>query len=111
MANILKGAPVVKHLNEKMCEKVELLAEKGIKPTVAVLRVGERADDLSYEKGILKRCEQVGVEVKKVVLPLEVDSEVFFETLHMLNEDMSVHGILMFRPLPEHIDGGKQEEC
>lgn len=107
MANILKGVPVAKRLNEKMCEKVELLAGKGIKPTVAVLRVGERADDLSYERGVLKRCEQVGVEVKKVILPQDVDSEDFFETLHMLNEDESVHGILMFRPLPKHIDGEK----
>ena len=107
MANILKGAPVAKRLNEKMCKKVELLAGKGIKPTVAVLRVGERADDLSYEKGILKRCAQVGVEVKSVILPLNVESEKFFEILHMLNEDASVHGILMFRPLPEHIDGEK----
>ena len=72
MAEILKGAPVAKALNEKMCDKVVALRERGIEPTLAILRVGERADDIAYEKGAIKRCEQVGVKVKKVVLPIDV---------------------------------------
>lgn len=105
MAEILKGAPVAKALNEKMIEKVNALKEKGVEPMLAILRVGERADDISYEKGATKRCEQVGVKVKNVVLPAEVDEDMFFEKLTELNEDVQVHGILMMRPLPAHIDG------
>ena len=62
MAKILKGAPVAKALNKRMSIKVAELKEKGIEPTLAIMRVGERADDIAYEKGAKKRCEQVGVK-------------------------------------------------
>lgn len=110
MAEILKGAPVAKALNERMSVKVEELKRKNVEPTLAILRVGERADDLSYEKGAMKRCDQVGVTVKSVVLPVDVEEDVFFATLNQLNEDNAVHGILMLRPLPAHIDGEKARQ-
>lgn len=97
-------------LNEKMTAQVAQLKEQGVEPTLAILRVGERADDLSYEKGAMKRCEKVGVAVKNVVLPENVEESVFFQTLEGLNQDESVHGILMFRPLPKHIDGEKARQ-
>ena len=105
MAEILKGAAVTAALNEKMAAEVTDLKAKGIIPTLAILRVGERPDDLSYEKGAMKRCDTVGVAVKNVVLPADVSSDDFFKTLDGLNKDDLVHGILMFRPLPAHIDG------
>ena len=107
MAEILKGAAVTAALNEKTAAKVAELKEKGVSPTLAILRVGERPDDISYETGAMKRCEKCGVAVKNVVLPGDVDSGVFFKTLDRLNKDPTVHGILMFRPLPKHIDGEK----
>ena len=55
----------------------------------------------------MKRCASVGVAVKNVVLAADVESDDFFHTLDGLNEDPAVHGILMFRPLPAHIDGEK----
>ena len=69
MAEIYKGAPVATALNEKMAADVAALKEKGVTPTLAIFRVGERADDLSYERGAMKRCDGVGVAVKNVVLP------------------------------------------
>ena len=69
--------------------------------------MGQRDDDLAYERGAMKRCEKVGVAVKNAVLPADVDSETFFRTLRELNEDPAVHGILMFRPLPKQLDGEK----
>lgn len=110
MAEILKGAPVAAALNEKITEDVARLREKGIVPTLAILRVGERDDDLSYERGAMKRCASVGVEVKNVVLPADVDSATFFDTLDSINNDRNVHGILMFRPLPKHLDGEKARQ-
>ncbi len=107
MAEILKGAPVTAALNEKMKQEIAALKEAGIVPTLAILRVGERPDDISYEKGAMKRCASVGVEVKNAVLPADVSGDSFFRTLEELNEDPAVHGILMFRPLPPHIDGEK----
>ena len=107
MAEILKGAPVTAALNERMIAQVSELREKGVTPTLAILRVGERHEDISYENGAMKRCEKIGVAVRNVILPADVESGVFFEALEELNRDPSVHGILMFRPLPKHIDGEK----
>lgn len=105
MAELLKGAPVAAAINERSAADVAALKEKGITPTLAILRVGERKDDLSYERGAMKRCDAVGVTVKNFILPADVDSDTFFKTLHDLNNDPAVHGILMFRPLPKQLDG------
>ena len=110
MVEILKGAPVTAALNEKMTAEVASLKEKGVVPTLAILRVGERPDDLSYETGAMKRCGAVGVEVKNVVLPADVCQTDFDAALTSLNEDDSVHGILMFRPLPKQLDSEKARQ-
>ena len=111
MAELLKGAPVAAALCEKTAADAAALREQGIIPTLAILRVGARDDDLSYERGAMKRCEKVGVAVKNVVLPVDVDSETFFNTLESLNNDPAVHGILMFRPLPKQLDGERARKC
>lgn len=110
MEKILKGAPVAQAIIDRTLCDANALKEKGVIPTLAILRVGERADDISYEKGAMKRCAQAGVDVKNVVLPSDVGENEFFKTLNSLNKDDSVHGILMFRPLPKHIDGEKARQ-
>lgn len=105
MAELLRGKPVADALGEVMKKDVAALKEQGITPTLAILRVGERDDDMSYERGAMKRCESVGVAVKNVVLDANVDEDTFFQELQALNDDDGVHGILMFQPLPKHIDG------
>ena len=105
MAELLQGAPVVKALGEKMTADIALLKEKGVNPTIAILRVGERADDISYEKTAVKRCETVGVGVKNVLLPEDVDQATLMAAVDGLNKDAEVHGVLIFRPLPKHLDG------
>ncbi|MCL2227189.1 MAG: bifunctional 5,10-methylenetetrahydrofolate dehydrogenase/5,10-methenyltetrahydrofolate cyclohydrolase [Oscillospiraceae bacterium] len=104
MAELLKGGDVVNYLNDKMKSDIEVLKGKSVTPTLAILRVGERPDDLSYEKTAMKRCETIGVEVKNVVLPADVKQGELMKSLETLNNDKSVHGILMFRPLPAHLD-------
>ncbi|MBQ4300847.1 MAG: bifunctional 5,10-methylenetetrahydrofolate dehydrogenase/5,10-methenyltetrahydrofolate cyclohydrolase, partial [Lachnospiraceae bacterium] len=66
-----------------------------------------RPDDLSYERGAMKRCEAVGVAVKSVDLPEDISEADFMGELDKLNKDNSAHGILMFRPLPSQIDSEK----
>lgn len=104
MAELLKGAPVAAALAEKTAADAEALKARGIVSTLAILRVGAREDDLSYERGAVKRCAAAGIEVRSVVLPEDVDQNTFMETLKELNRDDTVHGILMFRPLPAHLD-------
>jgi len=103
MATILKGADVVNALNEKLSAKVETLKENGITATLAIVRVGERADDVSYERTATKRCETIGVAVKNVVLPVDITQGKLIDTILDLNNDDSVHGVLLFRPLPKHL--------
>lgn len=104
MAMLLKGAEVAKALTEGLHAKTEELKKNGVEPCLAILRVGAREDDLAYERGALKRCEKVGVAVRQVVLPEDVTQEVLMENIHALGADEKVHGVLMFRPLPGHLD-------
>lgn len=104
MAMLLKGAEVAKALTEELHAKTEELKKNGVEPCLAILRVGAREDDLAYERGALGRCEKVGVAVRQVVLPEDVTQKVLMENIHALNADEKVHGVLMFRPLPGHLD-------
>jgi len=103
MAQILKGADVVSALNAKMITRIDELKEKGITATLAIVRIGERADDVSYEKTATKRCETVGVAVKNIVLPGDVNQCELMQNIIKLNDDDNVHGVLLFRPLPAHL--------
>jgi methylenetetrahydrofolate dehydrogenase (NADP+)/methenyltetrahydrofolate cyclohydrolase len=104
MTTILKGDKVVDALNSRITKDVEMLKSQGVLPTLAILRVGERPDDVSYERGAMKRAEKVGVAVRNVLLPETVRVEALIAAIESLNTDASVHGVLLFRPLPAHID-------
>lgn len=101
---ILKGAPVAAALDEKTKIKVLALEQKGIYPCLAILRVGERPDDMAYERAAVKRCEKVGVQVRKIILPEDVSQAELISEIEKLNADSGVHGVLMFRPLPKSLD-------
>ena len=88
MATILKGAPVVVAMNERNAALCEQLKAKGITPTLAVVRVGEREDDLSYERGVMTRCGKVGVEVKQYLLPADAAQD---DLLKVIAEDGRIH--------------------
>ena len=104
MATLLKGGPVAQAICEKIEKNRALLAQAGIVPTLAIVRVGEHPSDLAYERGATKRAEKVGVQVKKFLLPADVPQETLVQTLEEINGDGSIHGCLMFRPLPPHLD-------
>ena len=104
MARELLGKEVIAALHEKIKGDVERLKEKSITPTLALIRVGENPGDLSYEKGAMKRCESLGVACERHVFPQEVSQEELLSCIGRLNEDPRVHGVLLFRPLPRHLD-------
>ncbi|MCL1799363.1 MAG: bifunctional 5,10-methylenetetrahydrofolate dehydrogenase/5,10-methenyltetrahydrofolate cyclohydrolase [Eggerthellaceae bacterium] len=106
MARILKGAEVVDTMNREVAAQVEQLKAAGIDPMLTILRVGEQGDDISYERAATKRAEKVGVGVKNVVLPEGVSQEALLDVVAGLNADGAVHGVLMLRPLPQHLDEG-----
>ena len=104
MAELWKGAPVAAALTERVAMQVESLKSKGISPTLAIVRVGERPEDLSYERGAIKRCEKVGIAVRQVLLTASSSQEDLLEVIEEINRDESIHGCLLFRPLPKHMD-------
>ena len=104
MAELLKGLPVAKALTEQLAARVDVLKQKGVTPTLAIVRVGERDDDLSYERGATKRCDTVGIAVKKFVLDADCTQDELMAVIAEVNADQAIHGCLMFRPLPKTLD-------
>ena len=104
MGEIIKGKPVGDAISEVLKGECQELVKGGIQPKLAILRVGAKANDLSYEKGALKKCEAIGIETEVTELPDGTTQEQYIDTLQKLNDDSSVHGILTFRPLPKGID-------
>lgn len=104
MGEIIKGKPVGDALSEVLKGECEALVKEGIQPKLAILRVGAKPNDLSYEKGALKKCDTIGITAEVTELPEDTTQEQYIEALEKLNKDSSVHGILTFRPLPKGID-------
>lgn len=104
MEKILKGKPVADHISEELITEVNRLKEEDIVPKLAIVRVGARPDDLSYEKGATTRCAKIGIETRVLAFDEGITEENFIKEIEKLNEDASVNGILIFRPLPKHID-------
>ena len=104
MAKLLSGSEVAAALNARLANDIAALKEKGIIPTLAVVRVGERPDDLSYERSVCKRCETLGIAVRRLTFEAEISQQAFLSAIDRLNRDAEVHGVLIFRPLPKQID-------
>ena len=111
MAKLLLGKEVTDAMNADLQARTAALREKGIEPTLAIVRCGEDPSDLSYERGATKRAELVGVKVVNFVLPADVDKDTVLATIDRINADDSIHGVLMFRPLPKHLKADQNEIC
>jgi methylenetetrahydrofolate dehydrogenase (NADP+)/methenyltetrahydrofolate cyclohydrolase len=104
VAELLRGAPVASAITEGLVPRVEALTARGVTPTLAIVRVGERDDDLSYERGAKKRCAKVGIDVRGFVLASDCSQRELMDVIARVNGDPSIHGCLMFRPLPRTLD-------
>lgn len=104
MAEYWKGAPVAQAMTERLAVRADQLKGLGIVPTLAIVRVGERPEDLSYERGAMKRCEKVGIRVKQFTLPKESSHGDLLAVIQQINADREIHGCLLFRPLPPQMD-------
>ena len=111
MAKRLLGKEVNEALVAALQTRTAALREKGIAPTLGIIRLGENPSDLSYEKGATKRAEEVGVSVKNYILPETATKEEVLAVIDEVNADASVHGVLMFRPLPKHLKNDQDEIC
>ena len=104
MANSLAGKAVAAKLQEKNQAWAQTLKAAGHQPTLAVIRVGARPDDVYYEGSILKNCEKVGIACLRTELPQDVDQATLETTVANISQDPAVDGIFFFSPLPKHLD-------
>ncbi|MCL2806935.1 MAG: bifunctional 5,10-methylenetetrahydrofolate dehydrogenase/5,10-methenyltetrahydrofolate cyclohydrolase [Coriobacteriia bacterium] len=105
MAQMLHGAEVVQVMSTSILSKVEMLKARGVQPALAIVRAGERGDDIWYEAAATKRAEKLSVAVRPISLPEDTTTELLIQSIERLNADDLVHGVLLFCPLPKHING------
>ena len=99
---ILKGAEAAAQIQREVEERLKALG--GYVPTLAIVRVGEKPDDLSYERGALSRMKKFGLRAESHAWPADISMEEFGERFRRISEDGDVDGILLLRPLPPQLD-------
>lgn len=107
MAQRLLGRPVADAIKEDLARRVAALAEKGVTPRLAVIRLGEDPGDMAYERSILRNCEKLGCAAQSMALPPDISQEALIDRIEQVNADPAIHGCLLLRPLPKHMDSAK----
>ena len=103
-AKLMLGKDTAAAVKAELDREIEKLKERGVMPRLDIIRVGDRPEDLAYENGARKRFEKLGIALEVTELPEDVSEEDFENVLENMNKDPLVHGILVFRPLPETLD-------
>ena len=101
---IISGVEVSTKLKTELIQKVELLKKKGIDPCLATILVGDDQPSAIYIRNKHKACSELGIKTKDNTMPSSIEEEKLIEVINSLNNDPSVHGILLQLPLPSHID-------
>ena len=104
MSELLLGAPVAKAIRASLTERIAALKEAGRPPKLAILRCGADSGALAYERAALRSCEQSGILVERIVLPWTTGTSELERQIERVNDDDTVHGVLVLRPLPRQID-------
>ena len=99
---ILKGLPVANSINEQLIEDIKNI--DGELPHLAIIRVGERPDDCSYERGAVKKMDKGGVRCTTYTFAADISNDEFQKEFDQINNNPDIDGILLLRPLPKHID-------
>ncbi|MGI6615836.1 MAG: bifunctional 5,10-methylenetetrahydrofolate dehydrogenase/5,10-methenyltetrahydrofolate cyclohydrolase [Dethiobacteria bacterium] len=107
MAERLRGKPVADAMKEDLLKRVEQLKAKGLTPKIGIIRVGANPDDLFYEGGIKKTSDGVGMAYEIFEHPEDIGQEELEKAVRAVGADSAIHGILMFAPLPKHLDEKK----
>lgn len=104
MAEIINGKKLAKEIREDLKIKCEELKEKGIKPKLAVIMVGDDNASQVYVRNKSKVCDEIGIEFEEYLLDENIEQKVLLNLIEKLNKDKNIHGILLQSPIPEHLD-------
>ncbi|WP_164993337.1 bifunctional 5,10-methylenetetrahydrofolate dehydrogenase/5,10-methenyltetrahydrofolate cyclohydrolase [Macrococcus sp. DPC7161] len=99
MVQIIKGMDVIQPIKQVIIQSIE----NGIKPCLGIIRIGNRSSEISYEKSVIKQLQPLGIVVESIVLPEDVTQEMFDQTFDDVNQNSSINGILLLKPLPQHL--------
>lgn len=101
---IIDGKKLAKKIRGNLKIKCDELKEKGIKPKFAVIMVGNDKASQIYVKNKSKACEEIGIEFEEYLLDENVNQEELIQQIEELNNDKTIHGILLQSPIPSHLD-------
>ena len=107
MATVLKGKAAADRINEEILDRTPALYEKGIVPTLAIIRVGEKPSDIAYENGAVKKAKSLGLQPEKYICPADIEEEDLIQVIRAVNGDEKIHGILLLQPLPKTMDAAR----
>lgn len=107
MAELLKGKPVADAMKEDLVKRIEALKARGLTPKLGVVRVGGRPDDLYYEGGIKKAAGAIGIDFEVFASDESIDQAAYEKVVAEVAANKDIHAILMFSPLPKHLDEPK----
>ena len=107
MAELINGKQIAAEIKEELKIRVENLKKKGILPCLAVIQVGNDPASSVYVNNKKKTCAAIGIDSRSFSLPKEAKEEELLDLIGRLNEDESVHGILVQLPIPDHMDEKK----
>ncbi|CAB3867220.1 Bifunctional protein FolD protein [Achromobacter animicus] len=103
-ARMIDGAALSQRIREEVAQRVSALAEKGTRPGLAVVLVGADPASQVYVRNKVAACEKAGLHSVKEQYPAEMTEAELLARIDVLNQDPSIHGILVQLPLPKHMD-------
>lgn len=104
MSQIINGKEIGQKIREEVQTRVATLKTQGVTPGLAVILVGENPASKTYVANKQKSCEAIGMHSALIKLPEDVSQEALLAEITKLNQDDTIHGILVQLPLPKHID-------
>lgn len=107
MSQLLKGKAVADAIDGQTSAKVMAMLERGIGPTLAIVRAGENPSDIAYENGAVKKAAKVGIQTEKYICQADIEEEDLIAVIESINQNEQIHGVLLLQPLPKHIDAAK----
>ena len=108
MAKWLLGEPVCEAMNAETAQRVTELRARGVRPGLAIVRCGLKAEDLAYEQAVMRLAEKLGIGVQKYVLPEGVKTNSLLKIMTQPNANAEVQGVLLLRPLPVGLRGDEE---
>jgi len=104
MAVIIDGKKLAQEIREDLKIKCEELKQKGIKPRLAVIMVGDDKASQVYVRNKSKVCDEIGIEFEEHLLNADIEQKILIDLIEKLNQDDKIHGILLQSPIPKHLD-------